>query len=215
MEVVRNGRELLRRASPHQNHCCDSLVRIRQANRTVHVDSRPCCPEELAAHCSLFALPAADQNRWTHIRLQTQTLSEDFSARQPQASTIPKVTLTPGVSKFWKTPMRRPVPPEDAVLRLSFIAIIQGSGGNAVQKLIVVNEYPQIATCIFNEAINGYSVIFTGACLKHELERAKAYGPNNLAVNWRKVTSLDEMFELRARARPRDDSERLVIGILC
>ena len=215
MDVVKNGRELLRLASPHQSHCRDSLVRVRHANRTIHVDSRPCYPEELAAHCSLFRLPTTDQNRWTHVRLQTQTLSEDFSARQPQASAIPKVTLTPGVSKFWKTPMRRTVSTEDAKLSVSFIAIIQGSGGNAVQKLIVVNEYPQIATCIFNEAINGYSVIFTGACLKRELEKAKDYGPNSLAVTWRKVTSLDEMFELRARTRQRDESERLVIGILC
>jgi hypothetical protein len=215
MEVIQNGRELLRLASPRQNHCRDNLVRVRQANRIVYVDSRPCYPEELAAHCSLFILPAADQNRWTHFRLQTHSLSEDFSARQPQASAIPKVTLTPGVSKFWKRPTRRPVPSEDAILKLSFIAVIQGSGGNAVQKLIVVNEYPQIATCIFNEAINGYSVIFTGACLKHELEKAKDYGPNSLAVTWRKVTSLDEMFELRARARPRGESERLVIGVLC
>jgi hypothetical protein len=111
--------------------------------------------------------------------------------------------------------MRRLVPPEDAVLELAFIAIIQGSGGNAVKKVIIANEYPQIATSIFNEAINGYSVVFTGACLKHELEKAKDYGPNSLAVRWRKVTSLNEMFEVRARARPRDESERLVIGILC
>jgi hypothetical protein len=215
MDAVKNGHELLRLASPHQNHWRDNLVRVRQANRIVHVDSRPCGPEELAAHCSSFILPATDQNRWTHFRLQTQTLSEDFSARQPQASTIPKITLTPGVSRFWKAPMRRPVSPEDAQPRFSFIAIIQGNGGNAVQKFIVANEYPQIAACIFNEAINGYSVIFTGACLKHELEKAKDYGPNSLAVTWRKVTSLDEMFELRARARPRGESERLVIGVLC
>ena len=215
MDAVKNGRELLRLASPHQNHWRDNLVHIRHVNRTVHVDSRPCSPEELTAHCSQFILPASDQNRWTYVRLQTQSLSEDFSARQPQASRIPKVTLTPGVSKFWRTPMRRPVAPEDAQPRFSFIAIIQGNGGNAVQKLIVVNEYPEIATCIFNEAINGYSVVFTGACLKRELEKAKDYGPSNLAVTWRKVTSLDEMFDLRARARPRDESERLLIGILC
>jgi hypothetical protein len=215
MDTVQNGRELLRLASPSQDSHRDELVRIRQANRTIHVDSRPCTAEELAAHSSLFALPVVDQNRWTRNRLQTSTLSEDFSARQPQPSAIPKINLTPGVSKFWKAPMRRLVPPEDAVLELAFIAIIQGSGGNAVKKVIIANEYPQIATSIFNEAINGYSVVFTGACLKHELEKAKDYGPNSLAVRWRKVTSLNEMFEVRARARPRDESERLVIGILC
>lgn len=111
--------------------------------------------------------------------------------------------------------MRRSVPLEDAVVELSFLAIIQGSGGSAVKKLIVANDYPQIATSIFNEAINGYSVVFTGACLKRELEKAKDYGPNSLAVSWRKVSSLEEMFEVKARARPRDESERLIIGILC
>lgn len=84
-----------------------------------------------------------------------------------------------------------------------------------MKKLIVANDYPQIATSIFNEAINGYSVVFTGACLKRELEKAKDYGPNSLAVSWRKVSSLEEMFEVKARARPRDESERLIIGILC
>jgi hypothetical protein len=107
------------------------------------------------------------------------------------------------------------VSPADAIVDFVFIAVVQGNGGSAIKKLIIANEYPQIATIIFNEAINGYSVVFTGACLKAELERAKDYGPDSMAVIWRKVTNLNVMFGLRVRARPRDETERLIIGILC
>lgn len=215
MDDVQNARELLRLASSSQQSYGDKMIRIRQANRIVHVDSRPCTAEELGAHSSLFALPAGDQNRWTLNRLQTLNLSEDYSARQPQPSAIPKIILTPGVSKFWRLPIRRPVPLEDTVLDLSFIAIVQGSGGSAVNKFIIANEYPQIATSIFNEAINGYSIVFTGACLKGELEKAKGYAPDSLAVIWRKVTSLDEMFDVEVRAKTKNRGEKLIVGVLC
>ena len=215
MDTIQNGRELLRFASPRQEHHRDTLVRIAKVNKTVHVDCRPCHSEELNSQCSLFALPAIDQNRWTHIRLQTSALNEDFSARQPQPSAIPKITLSPGVSKFWREPLRRPIPESETTLEIAFIAVIQGSAGSAVKKVVVSSEYPNIATAIFNEAINGYSVVFTGACLKSELEKARDYGPASLAVIWRKVAALDQMFETRTRASSRDGNERLVVGVLC
>jgi hypothetical protein len=215
MDAIQNGRELLRLASSSQNRHRDSLIRVRQANRIIHVDSRPCTAEELAAHSSLFTLPAGDQNRWMYSRIQAPNISEDFSARQAQPSAVPRILLTPGVSEFWKKPMQRLVLLKDDVLELAFIAIVQGSGGNAVKKVIVANEYPQIATSIFNEAINGFSVVFTGACLKRELEQAKGYGLDSLAVIWRKVTSLDGMFDMRTRAKARKGGEDLIVGILC
>lgn len=215
MDAVQNSRELLRLASPSQEYHRDYLIQIQQAHRTIHVDCRPCTAQELAAHSSLFALPVTDQNRWIHNRLQTSSLSEDFSARQPQPSSIPKVTLTPGVSKFWKAPIRRPVLPEGTILEVVFIAIVQGSGGNAVRKIIVANAYPQIATSVFNEAVNGYSIVFTGACLKRELEKARNHGPNSLAVVWRKVITVDQMLDVRARAKPKDQSEKLTVSMLC
>jgi hypothetical protein len=219
MEAVNSGRELIRFASSRQDNYRDTLLRIPGASRIVHVDCRPCTMEELESHCSLFALPVVDQNRWIHQRLQSSSLNEDFSARQPQASVIPKITLTPGASKFWKEPSRRRAADIENDLDLVFIAVVQGSGGSAVKKMMIATEFPQFASSLFQEAVNGFSIVFTGACLRQDHNKASDYSPGNMAVLWRKVATLDQMFKLSVRARPRDEgeseAERVIVGVLC
>lgn len=77
MEAIQSGRQLMRFASPRQEQCRDTLLRIPGASRTstIQIESRRCTIDELEGHCSLFGLPIVDQHRRIRQRLQRSSLN--------------------------------------------------------------------------------------------------------------------------------------------
>jgi hypothetical protein len=124
-----------------------------------------------------------------------------------QRSTIPKVHVSQGMKDPQWSRRYLPQDTEQANLKLpdlAYILVVQGCSGMFRSKL-VLNTNLQIAGAeMFYEAVNGFSVVFTGAVLKTNLENR-----GDLDYSFKKADSLDELV-----AMDKDESQK-VIGVLC
>jgi hypothetical protein len=126
---------------------------------------------------------------------------------------IPKVSLTSGLTKFWRPVMQKvgtspPPQPEGLV----FFAVIQGRSGSAAKKVRFADSQIGLFTTIFNE-INGYATVFSGAAFETEIKRARDLPE----IKWEKATECQRLFELREENEAGDNLlERVpVVGVFC
>jgi len=122
-------------------------------------------------------------------------------------SKIPKIHISKGLNDFQhsrhyllKTEEQNSLKQPD----LAYILVVQGSSGAFRSKLVMRTNLKMTGAEIFYEAVNGFSVVFTSAVLKKNLEKR-----GDLKYCFKKVESLDELLNVDA-----DESEK-VIGVLC
>lgn len=75
---------------------------------------------------------------------------------------VPKVCISRALeSKTWSAESEEP---------LHALFIVQGQNASERSKIVVARTLHEAATSILHEAINGYSVVFTGAMFRSEME---------------------------------------------
>jgi hypothetical protein len=121
---------------------------------------------------------------------------------------IPKIHISKGLDDFQRS--RRYLLETEGEqnnlkqLDLAYILVVQGSSGAFQSKLVMRTNLQMTGAEMLYEAVNGFSVVFTGAVLKQNLEKR-----GDLKYCFRKVESLDELLNVDA------DESRKVIGVLC
>jgi hypothetical protein len=210
---IRSGGDLLRRAGSEH----DQVAVVPEAdNRAIHLDGRDCSKEELLKHSHMLSRPPGCHDRWLHFSLEGRQLEdgETSNTERPLPYFIPRVTLTSGLREFWTSGMQkvgtsRLVQPEGLV----FFAVIQDQSGSAAKKVHFADSQIRLSTIIFNEMINGYATVFSGAAFMTEIKRARDLSE----VKWEKVTECQRLFELREENEACDNlRERVpVIGVFC
>jgi hypothetical protein len=123
-----------------------------------------------------------------------------------QPSTIPKIHVTKGLQ--WPPPRtygagkehHDVVEPSD----LAFIMVIQGRSGSIRPKLVLRTSRVQAGAEMFYEAANGFSVVFSGATLKSNLEKR-----GDLRYTFKRVGSFVELLSMD------EDSTQKKISVLC
>lgn len=207
---IRNAGDLLQRAG----HEHDQVAVVPEAgNQAIHLDGRDCSNEELLKHSHMLSRRPGCHDRWLHFSLEGRQLGDGETSNTERLLpySIPRVTLTSGLREFWisgwqKVGTSRPAQPEGLV----FFAVIQGQSGSAAKKVHFADSQIRLSTTIFNEMINGYATVFSGAAFKTEIKRARDLPE----VKWEKVTECQRLFELR------EENENLregvpVIGVFC
>ena len=209
---IRSGGDLLSRAGGEH----DQVVVVPEAdNRAVHLDGRSCSNEELLKHSHVLSRPLGSHDRWLHFSLEGRQLEDGGTSDiLPAPYSIPRVTLTSGLTKFWRPVMQKvgtssPPQPEGLV----FFAVIQGRAGSAAKKVHFADSQIGLLTTIFNEMINGYATVFSGAAFETEIRRAR----DSPEVKWEKATECWRLFELREQNEACGNPvERIpVIGVFC
>jgi hypothetical protein len=125
-----------------------------------------------------------------------------------QQLNIPKIHISKGLNGFRHS--RRYLPEteeEQHTLKqpdLAYILVVQGSSGAVRSKLVMRTNLQMTGAEMLYEAVNGFSVVFTGAMLKKNLEKR-----GDMKYCFRKVDSLDELLNVDS-----DESQK-VIGVLC
>lgn len=125
-----------------------------------------------------------------------------------QPLTIPKIHVSKGLNASQRS---RRYPPEKEEEQnnpkqqdLAYILVVQGSSGAFRSKLVLRTNLQVTGSALFYEAVNGFSVVFTGAVLEKSLEKR-----GDLKYCFKKVETLDELLSVDA-----DESQK-VIGVLC
>jgi hypothetical protein len=210
---IRSAGGLLQRAGSEH----DQVAVVPEAGgRAIHLDGRDFSNEELLKHSHMLSRLPGCHDRWLHFSLEGRQLGdgETSNTERPLPYSIPRVSLTSGLREFWisgiqKVGTSQPAQPEGLV----FFAVIQGQSGSAAKKVHFADSQIRLSTIIFNEMINGYATVFSGAAFKTEIERAR----DLLEVKWEKVTECQRLFELRKENETCDNlRERVpVIGVFC
>lgn len=145
------------------------------------LDSAPKDPEETGfAKTPTFGV--ADEP-W---RVPKIHVSQGLRARQPRS--VPR-----------DGKQEKPDPP-----KLAYIMIVQGRSGAIRSKLTVRSNLDLAGVEMFHMAANGFSVVFSGAILRENLEKRKKSG-----ASFKKVNTMEEL------QVPESDSLSEVIGVLC
>ncbi|PVH71390.1 hypothetical protein DL98DRAFT_596984 [Cadophora sp. DSE1049] len=124
-----------------------------------------------------------------------------------QRYTIPKIHISQGMNDFQRSRRYLPQETEQDNLKqpdLAYILVVQGSSGMFRSKLVLRTNLQMAGAEMFHEAVNGFSVVFTGAVLKTNLKKR-----GDLDYSFKKAGSLDELVAFDA-----DESQK-VIGVLC
>jgi hypothetical protein len=210
---IRSGGDLrLRAGSEH-----DQVAVVPEAgNRAVHLDGRDCSNEELLKHSHMLSRPPGSHDRWLRFSLEGRQLEDGETSNKelPPPYFIPRVTLTSGLTKFWRPAVQKvgaspPPQPEGLV----FFAVIQGRSGSAAKKVHFADSQIGLLTTIFNEMINGYATVFSGAAFGTEINRARDLPE----VKWEKATECQRLFELREENEACSNPlERIpIVGVFC
>jgi len=151
---------------------------------------------------------------WLHLRWPSPA-SMDERCDQPiiehgspdQPITIPKVHVSqrlggPRRSRSYQQEEKPHEIRKDPAL--AFLLVIQGRSGGSRGKLVLRTDLHIAGAEMFYEAINGYSVVFSGVILKTNLGRR-----TDITFSFRKAHSLAERVDMDA-----DGSQKL-IGVLC
>jgi hypothetical protein len=179
---LRCGIDLIGRAGPG----IDQVALIPEpAVRAIYLDPHPSSIEELEMNSKVLLLPKGQRNRWIQLD-GPRPVAPGASWIPPRAMSVPVARLTSGLREFWKESemgteygvwLREP---DD----LTYIAVIQGTPGGDGAKVIRRDSRKAIASALFHELVNGFSVVFAGAILRSEdkftdqtivWERVKSY----------------------------------------
>lgn len=118
---------------------------------------------------------------------------------------VPKIHVSQGLCAWQPRSVPRdgkqetPDPP-----KLAYIMIFQGLSGGIRSKLTVRSNLDLAGVEMFHMAANGFSVVFSGAILRENLEKRKKSG-----ASFKKVNTMEELQVLES------DSLGGVIGVLC
>jgi len=125
-----------------------------------------------------------------------------------QRLSIPKVHVSKGLKKYERlrsNALLRDMPVEKhQPVELAYILVVQDRSGALRSKLILRTNLDAVGSEIFYEAVNGFSVVFSGAILKKNLERR-----TDQEFCFKKADSLDELQAMD------EDTSKKVIGVLC
>ncbi len=208
---LRYGSELCSRA--RGNAGLDQVAVIADLNKAVHLDCRSVSTQELGTYSRLFSIPTYDQQCWLKSPKYSVTTIEI-----PEPARVPEAVLTPGVGDFWRPSSRRTGdPPVTEPTNLAYIAIIHGLSGAAVLKVIVRYSQKAIGSAMFHELMNGYSIVFSGAFLKANIEKAA----RNRDLLWQKVEAYEQLLELQKVGEEKDKDGvgalggEYTVGIVC
>jgi hypothetical protein len=118
-----------------------------------------------------------------------------------QRLTVPKIHVSQGLRNYPPYGQRRESQEQPD---LAYILVVQGCGGAFRSKLVLRTNLETAGAEMFYEAVNGFSVVFTGAILKKNLEKRA-----DQEYCFKKVDTLDEL-----QAMDADESQK-VIGVMC
>jgi hypothetical protein len=118
---------------------------------------------------------------------------------------VPKIHVSQGLRPSQPRPFLRDGDEEKSGAPvLAYIMVFQGRSGAFRSKLVLRTTLDQAGAEMFHMAANGFSLVFSGAMLKKNLEERK-----DINSNFKRVDNLDELQVV--------DSDQLekVIGVLC
>ncbi|KAH8588784.1 hypothetical protein B0O99DRAFT_677131 [Bisporella sp. PMI_857] len=124
-----------------------------------------------------------------------------------QRSTIPKIHISQGMGDIQRLQRYLPQDLEQDSLgqpNLAYILVVQGCSGMFRSKLVLTTNRRMAGAEMFCEAVNGFSIVFTGAVFKTNLEKRR-----DLGYRFKKADSWDELVAMDA-----DESQK-IIGVLC
>jgi hypothetical protein len=104
---------------------------------------------------------------------------------------------------------------DDQVSQIDFVLIIEGLSGATQQKLVVAHARHDASATIFHEAINGYSVVFSGAVPKTVTRSVFIHGGVGRNVMFRKVATLEELLGVYEQEPDYKGRMCQVVPILC
>ena len=93
---------------------------------------------------------------WMQADTEDSRDTRTISTVAPESLAVPKICISKGV--------------QELLLKMESIpycVIVQGKGGAAKQKLLVLSCPRQAVTAICHEVVNGYSVVFVGAMISN------------------------------------------------
>lgn len=118
---------------------------------------------------------------------------------------VPKVHVSQGL----RTPqpissLRDGNEEKPGALELAYILVFQGRSGAIRSKLVLRSNLDLAGAEMFHMAANGFSVVFSGALLKKNLEKRR-----DASYSFKRVENLDELQAVDS------DQVKKVIGVLC
>lgn len=207
---VRRGYDLISRAG-----CCTEIPSVIPEfnNIPIVITGWDFAQDDLDRHINLIRYGHSDA--WAQLLssvLQTPGESPEqlriAYGPADQQVTIPRIHVSKGLKAFQRSgcyPLEieegqnNPKPPD-----LAYILVVQGSSGAFRSKLVLRTTLQRAGAEMFYEAVNGFSVVFTGAVLYKNLE--KRGDPN---YSFKRVESLDELLNVD------EDESQKVIGVFC
>ena len=129
-------------------------------------------------------------------------------AAPPQPVSVPKACISPGLAKNNATKYigGKKLESEELMEPLHFILIVQGREASAKWKILCEDSLRGAAYAIMSEALNRYSVVFSGALLQPDLKRLQA------RTKEYEFTRVGSVAELNAIGKAQKEN---TIGILC
>ena len=125
---------------------------------TVYIPEFP--PETVRKYAKLFN--EGIEGKWLSYANDSTEILRVVDPSSP--SNIPKVCISAVMSPNPRTsdPSQQPKEP------LDFLLVIQGENANERSKVVVEHTIEDAATSMLHEAMNGFSVVFTGALLRSD-----------------------------------------------
>jgi hypothetical protein len=117
---------------------------------------------------------------------------------------VPKIHVSQGLRAWPPRSVPQNGKHEKPDPELAYIMIVQGRSGSIRSKLIVRSNLDLAGVEMFHMAANGFSVVFSGAILRENLEKRKKSG-----ASFKKVNTREELQALES------NSLGDVIGVLC
>ncbi|KAH7083043.1 hypothetical protein BKA63DRAFT_502132 [Paraphoma chrysanthemicola] len=179
----------------------DQIAHIPYADKLVYIHSTTLNQADLEIYVTL--LRSGILGSW----VGTDAAGRVVYCQPDVPHSIPKVVISAGLQHQRQESGIGNISTDDlgpAQEELAYVLISQGKSGNVRGKVAIEPSWERAATLAMYEVLNGYSVVFTAAMLKRDVDRLH-----------------DETYKLRAvgersalRTISADDTER-IIGLWC
>ena len=136
---------------------------LHPLNAALLVVSAPTADQELEKWSPILGCHKEDQwvSRMPNGDIQVVEL--------PTASAVPQIRVCPGLEnrvRVWGGDMQKQEQERTERQKLAYIRIAQGKEASTRSKVVVKYTLEDISTTMLFEALNGYSVVFSGAIFK-------------------------------------------------
>ena len=178
-------------------------------SRPITITSYNFAQDDLDKHISLLRYGQNDS--WMHLSISPKVTSETGYAEKMSFGAadepwqIPSIHVTQGLCKPQLSSSHRGGNGEEkAALELVYVLVFQGQSGALRSKLVLRSSLDLAGAEMFHMAANGFSVVFSGAMLRKNLERRR-----DVDYTFMSVASLDELQAVDS------DVSKKIIGVLC